>query len=455
MLFIKFASLHKFAMKAAFLIILLILSTITKSFSQYIDYDYESMLLAEEKNLTGLAFKPVISFGAGAFSFYGDVNDYMRIPFNGLGSARVSISRDLGKYFDIEFHGTIGAIAGNSYNGDSTQKMNFRSSLFIGGVSAYYNFNHILKRQRPIHPYISVGIEIIQFTPKGDLYDINGNQYHYWSDGTIRNAAENPFTTANLLTRDYIYETDLRSKDIYGYGQYSKTCMGIPVDIGFNATISDRVQCRFGVATHIAMSDYIDNYKGGNKLSNDIIINTYVGLTIDLFSADDEIAAVENFRNLKFTITDKLDDDGDKVDDFNDECPGTPPGVKVNYKGCPEDSDKDGVPDYLDKQTDTPFGSFAVGANGIRIMEAQLIALLYDPDAVKRSEVKLYASKTQATSNIDTSKGIPAKFKIVDINGDNYISLEELQQAIDDFFEMKSTLTPEDINELQDFFFNQ
>jgi hypothetical protein len=41
------------------------------------------------------------------------------------------------------------------------------------------------------------------------------------------------------------------------------------------------------------------------------------------------------------------------------------------------------------------------------------------------------------------------------VNEDKYISHEELQQAIDTIFEMKSTLTPGDIYELQEFFFNQ
>ncbi|HCC29915.1 MAG TPA: hypothetical protein DEQ03_07665, partial [Marinilabiliales bacterium] len=117
-------------------------------------------------------------------------------------------------------------------------------------------------------------------------------------------------------------------------------------------------------------------------------------------------------------------------------------------------TDKDGVPDYLDKQANTPSGSFAVGANGIKIMDSHLIVLLYDPDAVKRSEVKLYSKTTEAREQKE-SKGIPEKFKQVDLNEDRYISHEELQKAIDAIFEMNSTLTPGDIYELQEFFFNQ
>ena len=49
-----------------------------------------------------------------------------------------------------------------------------------------------------------------------------------------------------------------------------------------------------------------------------------------------------------------LDEDGDGVGDYKDQCPGTPAGVKVDEKGCPLDSDHDGVPDYKDNCPDSP-----------------------------------------------------------------------------------------------------
>jgi OmpA-OmpF porin, OOP family len=52
-----------------------------------------------------------------------------------------------------------------------------------------------------------------------------------------------------------------------------------------------------------------------------------------------------------------LDSDHDGVPDNLDKCPDTPSGVKVDGNGCPLDSDHDGVPDYLDKCPDTPGGS--------------------------------------------------------------------------------------------------
>lgn len=421
-------------------------------FCQAFDETYETLLLEEEEVVTGMAFKPVIGAGVGVFSFFGDVNDYFGSPVNGLSSYRISIGRSVGNNFDVEFHGTVGEVSANSYDGNPSNSQNFHTSLFLGGVSLYYNFNHLLTRKRPIHPYFSLGVEAIQFTPKGDIYNGNGLRYHYWDDGTIRDLPQEKGVAGNIITQDFNYESDLRELDLYGYGIYSKTSVAVPVDVGLNFAVSDRVTFRIGAVMHLSATDYIDNYKKGLP---DFVLNTYACLTVDMFSEAAEIAAVENFRNLKYLITDGKDYDMDGVDDFNDECPGTPAEAKVNYKGCPLDRDKDGVPDYLDLDNETPIGTIAVGANGIKIMDAHVIAILYDPESVKRSDRKLYAEESEAAAEIDPSKGIPAKFKPVDTNGDKYISHEELQKAIDSIFEGNSTLTPDDIYELQQFFFNQ
>lgn len=51
-----------------------------------------------------------------------------------------------------------------------------------------------------------------------------------------------------------------------------------------------------------------------------------------------------------------VDSDKDGVPDKLDKCPDTPKGAKVDKDGCPKDGDGDGVPDYLDKCLSTPKG---------------------------------------------------------------------------------------------------
>ena len=61
----------------------------------------------------------------------------------------------------------------------------------------------------------------------------------------------------------------------------------------------------------------------------------------------------ENLTGHLFTDVKKvgcpLDTDRDGVPDLLDRCPGTPPDIPVNKSGCPSDTDGDGTPDYKDQ----------------------------------------------------------------------------------------------------------
>ena len=60
---------------------------------------------------------------------------------------------------------------------DMQKVANFRSQIFAGGVSVAYNFNHILDHKRPIHPYVSLGVEFFQFSSKGDFLNADNRAY--------------------------------------------------------------------------------------------------------------------------------------------------------------------------------------------------------------------------------------------------------------------------------------
>lgn len=57
---------------------------------------------------------------------------------------------------------------------------------------------------------------------------------------------------------------------------------------------------------------------------------------------------------FNFVFGSRKDADRDRISDKFDKCPDTLPGVKVDSHGCPVDTDKDGVPDYLDICSATP-----------------------------------------------------------------------------------------------------
>src|SRR6476620_11464306 len=60
----------------------------------------------------------------------------------------------------------------------------------------------------------------------------------------------------------------------------------------------------------------------------------------------------QNSTTPKYTI--REDADGDGVKNRKDLCAETPKGVAVDARGCPLDTDKDGVVDYLDKCPNVP-----------------------------------------------------------------------------------------------------
>jgi len=452
-----------------FTIALLITLTATNQLFPQIDEETENRLLAEDDDTKGdlfsLAFKPIFGLGQGIFSFWGNIKNDYNTPINGQWGTTVSISRVFGKSFELDLYATFGNTSGElksidpddiekykiDIDGKTFEKRNFHTDIFLGGVSLSYNFIHLFDRKRPVLPFVGLGVEFIQFSPRGDLgyKDSKGvlQPYIYNKDGTIRDINN------KIITRDYNYETNLRevNKD---NPNYPFVTFSVPVDLGFNMTIADRLTLRLGNSLKITFSDYIDDTKGGTGFyKNDILNHFYASLRLDLFSPASEIAAVDQFKNLKFVVTDGEDEDQDGVDDFNDECPGTPPGIVVDYRGCPLDADKDGVPDYLDQQPNTPAGAI-VGPTGIRLTIYHLVSLLFDPKAVLRKELSTYYSKDRQAPRKQYDK-MPEKFRQVDTNNDGWISPTEMREAIDKVFDFKSTLTIDDVNELLEYFWVQ
>jgi len=123
-----------------------------------------------------------------------------------------------------------------------------------------------------------------------------------------------------------------------------------------------------------------------------------------------------------------LDSDKDGVPDNLDKCPNTPEGVAVDKDGCPLDSDKDGVPDYLDKCPDTPAG-VAVDKDGCpppveKKQEAQApvqekisIALNVEFDTAKAVVKKKYHDNIKKVA--DFMKAYPETNAVIEGHTDN------------------------------------
>jgi hypothetical protein len=424
-------------------------------------------LLKEKIIIENPVYKPVISLASGIINFHGDVkNNYLNPVIGNYGlKFNVSTFIDRKRYFKANFLMIYGQISANQRSLDDPERnLNFKTDLVDFGVNMEYSFGHIFKKRENIRPFISFGIENIQFTPKGDLYDAESSSYFYWNDGTIRNISqvESDTKASSVLHRDYTYETDLREREkmLYGLGTYSQNSFSIPVDAGLDFKISERVTCRLGSSLHFTFTDYMDNVssKGTNvigKKGNDFFSYNYFMLRLDLFSQPKVQVIEKLFAEMDYDNIMLDDEDGDFMLDPVDECPGTPYGVAVDTTGCPLDMDDDGIPDYLDEEPDTPKGAW-VNEKGRILTEEEFLAKLSNRgNAMNREDVKMYFETVGKGYVRKVVEEIPEKFRHIDRDNDGYISFDELLKTIDDFFDYKIDLTAQDIYELNNFFFQQ
>lgn len=137
----------------------------------------------------------------------------------------------------------------------------------------------------------------------------------------------------DFRTKRYNLLTDVLEKS-YGYDANNEKTKAtsetvFPVGIGVEYNFTEKISMVIDYSKRFVNSDKLDALKSEK---NDMYDYISLGLTY-------------HFRGPK-------DSDKDGVPDKMDKCPGTPAGVAVNEDGCPKDKDYDGVADYLDKCPD-------------------------------------------------------------------------------------------------------
>ena len=319
------------------------------------------------------SFNPSIGVSAGMLSFYGDMYDkHFTTPSVSKIAYQVNIGHRLTDYLEVNLFMLYGKLEANERFAANNRNLNFQSQITSGGINLEYNFGNFLKKERIASPFITLGFEGFQFVSKTDLYDKNGNKYNYWTDGTIRNLPQNDANAMNavIIQRDYTYETDIRSLNADGFGNYPTTSMAVPVGGGFIFNLNEKIKFKMGAVMHFTFTDYIDgitqnsigNRAGNSKKDNFMMTSFSLSYTFGRNKDEDR----KLFKQLE-----KADEDGDGVPDFKDDCPGTPRGVSVDSHGCPLDVDKDYVPNYRDDEPDSKKDAI-VDARGVTISDSML-----------------------------------------------------------------------------------
>ena len=360
--------------------LLLVLIAILFSVSNIVYGQNDSIPEEEEEEVVYESlYGPTVGLGIGMFKFYGDIlDDNHGNPLVSNIGYDLHVKQQLNSFLTAKFYVLFGTLSANERS--IKRNLNFRSSITVGGFALMYNFDHFLKEERIISPFVSLGIESVEFHSKTDLYDENGNEYNYWSDGSIRNIAETAPNAieAVIVQRDYFYETDLRELNVDGFGKYPERTWAVPVGVGAKMHMTKNIDFTVGTSLHFTFSDVVDNItdqSGGERIGvqqgnggNDRFLMTSFSISYN-FLKHKKVEKVEGFEELPdYLAYDNADEDGDGVVDFIDECPWTPAGVEVDEKGCPLDKDGDFVPNYKDDELETR-ESAAVTPSGVEMTD--------------------------------------------------------------------------------------
>jgi hypothetical protein len=332
----------------------------------FADTKNDSIPNSEQKSVKVESYAPTVGLGVGMLKFYGDVRNSNRgNPFISNVGYDLHVYQQLNSFLTAKFYVLFGTLSADEKSLD--RNLNFNSKITAGGFELMYNFDHILPKDRDISPYLSLGIESVEFNSKTDLYDKDGNNYNYWSDGTIRDISETGENSSNatIIQRDYVNETDLRELNYDGFGKYSERTFAIPLGIGVNMHLTDNIDFSVGSSYHFTFSDLIDNINdnsSGERLGNqrdngynDNFLLTSFSLSYNFQKQNQD--QIYDFSDLADFDGDGEDEDGDGVSDFKDKCPWTPEGVEVDKDGCPLDLDNDLVPNYRDDELETVDGA--------------------------------------------------------------------------------------------------
>lgn len=410
-------------------------------------------------------YKPIIGVGFGVLNYFGEINNNQRTnPLINNYGVSASVIKNFSPSFGVEFDVAYGKITANERSLESNR--NFSTGLVTFNLQGTYNFTALLPKKRFINPYISLGVGAVNWSAKGDLKSSDGQSYNYWDDGTIRSLAQNHVDAENaeILRRDYVYETDLRKANLDSLGNYKEFAVVLPFTFGVNFRISQRSSLRLQSTFSYAFTDLIDNYtkdgvegRKGNK-ANDMFLFTSVSYHFDFFTPTKKKKS--RYDSVEFESFEG-DSDNDGVENALDQCPLTPAGAMVDEKGCPLDSDGDGVFDYLDQEPNTD-PNLNVNAAGEGLTDDMITLTEEDTLATVRAKMfDVYPDmknvyKPSAAANIENESTMAdSKYAIADTDGNGVISVNEVYNAIDLFFEGELDVNAAYINGLIDYFFDQ
>lgn len=420
-------------------------------------------------NRENTIYTPIIGLGVGVLNYFGEVNNNGRTnPMVNNYGLQFNIIKNFSPSFGMRFDVVYGKLT--AIERSEERNLNFRTDLINFSLHTTYNFAGILPPERFLNPFISIGVGAVNFSSKGDLKDGNGTSYNYWEDGTVRsldqpeNGVSEP--DAEILRVDHVFETDLREANLDSLGDYSEFALTLPFTFGLNFRISQRSSIRLSSTFYYTFTDLIDNVSdkslGDNRkgdAANDMYLFTSISYHFDFFSPKKVKKSM--FDETEF-FSMEGDSDGDGVADISDRCPETPKGGMVDEYGCPKDEDVDGVNDHADDEPGTDV-NLNVNMQGVGITDDMITYTEDDTLATLRAKmfdvypdmVEIYGSQDDRPAPDEDDSQVRAEFFMFDRDNNGVISVQEVYDAIDRFFDGDLNVSAAFITELVDYFFEQ
>jgi len=187
------------------------------------------------------------------------------------------------------------------------------------------------------------------------------------------------------LSNLWFYPEDGNGNQLPNYiaNKYDKSMLAYNGDAGVRIMVSKNISVNLAGGIVLGAKDFLDDIEVGSR--NDEFVTITAGVS--------------------YYFGRSVDTDGDGVPNYNDACPGTPKGAKVDKFGCPLDEDKDGVHDYLDVCPNTPFG-IEVDADGCPIIK--------DTVSAKQTKIESLVLSGDTNFEFDESNLLPISYPALD-----------------------------------------
>lgn len=241
------------------------------------------LFIAQSVNLSAQLnpYKLRIGAGIGYSNYYGDLSNYRygKFPdwhslgetysynanYNQSPSISLSIEQRINASWGLLLNGgqyTLSMsdrfvdtndalkIDGPNFN----RALNFKTRVRDLGLGFVFRSDNgkILRENALIAPYLSVHGGWLQFKPKGDLLDKDGNQYDY---------------SQNELITDGNFETDLGKLQASSNNGYDENAFYLAAGIGIRFRLTKQIELYFQSDVKRTNTDYIDDVDGSYRTS--------------------------------------------------------------------------------------------------------------------------------------------------------------------------------------------